>query len=161
MIKFLRDRRARIAIVSGMVVAGVAVAALTTGFGSVATAASSANAGSTLVPVTLQTVATGRLSQIGLSLYLPTGSTTLTEGQAENAAAAAIPSSGVRESVLAQVVDPTLPQLNGGTFWVESMSDYQAPSAGPPPGVTNRTLSFMLVFISPTTGQFVFGVGGS
>jgi hypothetical protein len=161
MIKFLRDRTTHIAVVSGVVVAGAAVAALTTGFGYGATAASSPSAGSSVAPVTLQTVTASRLSAIGMYLYQPTVSGTVSESQAENAAAAAVPSSsGVRESALARVVDPNVPQLNGGTFWVESMSGFQAPSAGPPPGVS-LTESFMLVFIDPSTGQFVFGVGGS
>jgi hypothetical protein len=146
-----RGRRTRIAtlVATACVAIGVTIPLLASGNDS----------------VTLQTVSAAQLAAEGMSLHQPAISASVTQAGAIQAASAAFPPSPlVRESVLARIEDANVPLIDGRTLWIVSLmptGGFMPPSAGPAPGAPVAPARFLLVFIDPTTGEFVFGDAGS
>lgn len=115
--------------------------------------------------VTLQTVSATRLAAEGMSLHQPDISASVTQAEAIQSAALEFPPSPqIRESVLALVQDANVPLIDGRTLWIVSLmppGGFMPPSTGPAPGTDVPPASYILVFIDPTTGEFVFGDAGS
>jgi hypothetical protein len=71
----------------------------------------------------------------------------------------------VKEQLLAKVQDPSVPSIDGRTLWIVSLAvagGLPQPGAGPS-GANNprRVASYVLVFLDPSSGQFVFGDAGA
>jgi len=114
--------------------------------------------------VQMQSVSQERLAQEGMHLHHPSRHAGHSDTEARTKAQTQFPRARIRESVLADVQDSNIPDVDGKTAWVVSIVPalgIQAPSSGPPGNPPLSAGNFMLLFFDSQTGDFIFGDAGS
>lgn len=112
----------------------------------------------------LATVSAATLAAEGVTLAFPTTDAAVSGAKAEAVAEnSVIPNSTVREKVLANLTDTTVPGMTNRLVWVVSVMPPGGvwATGGGVPGITERQAgTYMVVFVDAMTGQFLYAASG-
>ncbi len=147
----------RTRIAGGVAAAGITLfAVITATMGSAHATVASA--------VTISGVPSATLATDNVHLFAPSAALPVPAVSAAGATAAALaafPGVQVKSATLAQVSDPGSPAVDGKSMWVVNVTPPDAFNTAPPNAPSSKLAAhplYMLVFVDPTSGQFVMAV---
>lgn len=145
----LRSQRMKLAVIVVGILAGGGVAFLVT---RISVAASP--------PPFLSSVSAATLAANGVTLNPTLSSASVSAAAAQHTAAVGFPGSQVRETVLAQVSDPTQRPTFDRLCWAVSLTPPPGSESHGPPGSIHTPMTYLVAFIDAQTGKLQFAIGG-